>query len=567
MQKGMSKLQIRAEVLLMLQQLSCFEDVPKYEIDKYIKQFKETEDIDSILEILMKELARCDDKKSQIIAYFLAELGSLEKLRDGLWDYIKDPASPDSLKDLSGIILKSLGEVATPEELLSYLNNPEELVDRETQKLMELASINPEAQIDFLDFLFSLPESEQINLINSIVNDSAEQHLANILIPALKASTSDELSAIIIDILGQIRSPYAVPVLNDIKKYSRNNNLIKLVQKSLNMLKISGIDLKAAESKSLGTEVCEVSGIYKCYASIIDGAGNQGIIVSRKKENGDILTFSTVINDTDGIIDCFGFYGISTDDYTRIINRFRGELDAVRVSPEYCKYKLLQAEQINKSLNNPICYEYVSWKSLISDVKPACVDVFAQNILTWSNPDFIDKSDILFSHSIFDTWFLTEKYSEYMDNFFDENLKDILKNKDNYKNEPEKFLNQMNLKVSQVISDVFTPELKILYSTRLAETSYLLDIQGVEFLRNVAASVSVKLKEADTRCADIIFFDYLLKKSVIEYLLRYQYNLEQKAAPAYKSLWKKEKPLVNIDVTTQGLSDIIDILTQAWRKE
>jgi hypothetical protein len=360
MQKGMSKLQVRAEVLMMLQQLSLFEDIPKVETDKYLAQLQSFENIDDVLEILLKELARSDIKKSQIIAYFLVELGNLEKLRDGLWDYIKDPATSDNLKDLASVVLKSLGDNSTPEELLSYLNDPQELVDKETQKLLEIASVNPEAQIDFLDFLFSLPPDEQVNLITSMKDDFTNKSLANVFIPALESNPTEDLSAIIIDALGKIRSPYAVSCLSDIVKYSNNEKLKKLAHKNLSLLKISGINLEQALKEPLGNEICKISDIYKCYASIIDGAGNQGIIVSRNKDNGDILTFSTVINDTEGIVDCFGFYGISPDDYTKIVNKFQYELAAVPISPEYCKYKLLQAEHISKTNNTFIRYEYLS---------------------------------------------------------------------------------------------------------------------------------------------------------------------------------------------------------------
>ena len=566
MQKEMSKLQIRAEVLMMLQQLSVFEDIPKSETDKYLTQFQSFENIDDILEILLKELPRSDSKKSQIIAYFLIELGNLEKLKDKLWAYIKDSGSSDDLKDLSGVILKSLGDSSTPDELLSYLNNPEELVDKETQKLLETASINPEAQIDFLDFLFSLPPDEQINLINSMTEDFTNKYLANVFIPALESNPSEKMSAIIIKALGEIRSPYAVASLNDISKYSKNENLKKLAKKSLNMLKISGVNMEEALKKPLGSEICKISNIYKCYASIIDGAGNQGIIVSRKKENGDILTFSTVINDIDGIIDCFGFYGISGDDYIRIINKFQGQLAAAPVSPEYCKYKLLQAENTNKTLNNPIRYEYLSWKSLLSDIDPISIEYIAKKLPEWSNPAHLKNTYALFNHPEFKHWFLGNDHSNFLKSFLSKILQDVLKNRDNYINTPDILLNQLENNVNLAIPKVFNSNLIILYKLRLSEVAYLFDIQGMENLRNIAASIVMQLRNITKPDNSTLFFECILKKSVIEYLLGYQYRLEQKIAPVPKSLWKKKEQIKDIDFMSQEISRIIDILITEWRE-
>jgi len=567
MQKGMSKLQVRAEVLMMLQQLSLFDDVPKSEIDTYLAKLQISENIDDVLEILLKELSRSDLKKSQLIAYFLVELGSLEKLKDGLWNYIKDPVTSDTLKDLAGVILKSLGDDSSPEELLSYLNNPDELVDQETQKLLEIASMNPEAQIDFLDFLFSLPDNEQINLINSMQDDFTNKHLANVFIPALESNPSQNLSVVIINALGQIRSPYAVACLNDINKYSRNESLKKLAKKNLNLLKLSGINLEQALKEPLGMEICKISNIYNCYASIIDGAGNQGIIVSRKKDNGDILTFSTVINDIDGIIDCFGFYGISNDDYIRIINKFQGELAAVPVSPEYCKYKLLQSEHVNKTLNNPIRYEYLSWKSLLSDIEPISIEAIAKNLPIWSDKKFVESTDILFSHPEFKYWFLGEDHSAFLKDFLAEILQDVLENRDSFINKPDNFLNRLEEKVNFAIPKVFNNSLIILYKLRLTEVAYLFDIQDVELLRNVAASVAMQLREVNKPDNNILFFVYILKKSVIEHLLRYQYRLNQKIAPAHKSLWKKKEKQDDIDFDSHDLNEIINILIKTWEKE
>lgn len=551
--------------MIILQQLSSYNDIPKNETDKYLKQLRSYENIDDILEILIKELSRSDNQRMQVIAYLIIELGNLMQVKNQLWEYIKDPASSDVLKDLSGVILKSLGDTSTSDELLSYLNNPEELVDSETQKLLEIAAINPEAQIDFLDFLFSLPQEEQINLLNSLIEDFSNEHLANIFIPALESSTSEELSSVIIETLGSIRSPYAISCLNDIIKYSNSNNLTKLAHKSLNMLKLAGIDFEQNANLQLGAEVCANSTMYRCYASIIDGAGNQGIIISRKKENGDILTFSTVINDLEGIVDCFGFYGISKNDYARIVDKFQGELAAVEISPEYCRYKLIEAEKINKVNNIPVRYEYISWKALINDVEHFNPQKIYQNINKWADSPYVNALDILFSHPEFKFWFLGENFSRSAGEFLNGILNDIITNKTEYLNNPKSLLENMNNRVQSAIPIIFNNETIELYKNRLTEVAFLFDVQGIELLRNIVASIAIQIKNNNKQIFEILFFDYLLKKSIIEHLIRY-YNCQnqgsQKVCPQIwgKKSEKKEFPKNNIN-------EITEILIREWRQE
>ena len=220
--RDLSKLQIRSEVMLMLQHLNALDEMPKEQQDNYLNKLRSIKDINYVVEILVKELSRADYKKGQLISFFIQELGDLDSLKDILWSYIKSPRSSDDLKDLAGIILKSLGDQTDPEEFLNYLEDPKAIVDKETQKLLEVASVNPEAQIDFLDFLFSLPENEQINLVSSLKEDYSSEYLVNVIAPALEAKPSIKLEEELIKILGETRSQLAVPVLNDVLKYSKN---------------------------------------------------------------------------------------------------------------------------------------------------------------------------------------------------------------------------------------------------------------------------------------------------------------------------------------------------------
>ena len=64
--------------------------------------------------------------------------------------------------------------------------------------------------------------------------------------------------------------------------------------------------------------VVSESDLHECYATISDGIGNQSIIISRRRANGDIVMMSVAINDIHGIIDCFGFYALSAYDFNKI---------------------------------------------------------------------------------------------------------------------------------------------------------------------------------------------------------------------------------------------------------
>jgi len=558
--RDLSKLQIRAEVMFMLQQSDSLAEMSKDQQDKYLDKLRSIKDIGYVVEILVKELARANYKKGQIISLFIQELGDLESLKDVLWSYVKSPKSSDELKDLAGIILKSLGDQTDPEEFLNYLDDPRAIVDKETQKLLEVASVNPEAQIDFLDFLFSLPESEQINLVASLKEDYSGEYLVNIAIPALESNPSSKLEEELIKILGESRSPLAISVLNDILKYSKNEPLKKHVQKSLNMLKLSGINLNQENQHPVVSPITKISDIYECHTNIVDGIGNQGFIISRIKPNQDILMLNVVINDVHGILDCFGFYGISKHDFSRIIEKFQEMSTRFIVSPEYCKRRLEDAEKINKENNLPISYEYAAWKSLISDIS-ALDDNFEKLSKDGISKDLINETILLYKFPDFQHWFFEEDDNLIINEILSDLIKEISEKNDYFIKNKNELKIWLESKIDKLSEQLLNDETKNIYKNRLLDISYLLRSQDLAFFGNIAASLAWSITpENSYNIKTVPFFRELFKKTILENFIRYQYKIDQESCET--SSIKKQKHTIS-PKPEQGkdLSEIIHIMS------
>jgi hypothetical protein len=563
MERNLTKLQIRSEVLLMLQKLNSLDEMSKDQQDYYLAKMRSISDVEYVLDVLVKELARVDYKKGQLISLFLQELGELESLQEILWSYIKSPKSSDELKDISGIILKSLGDQTDPEEFLNYLEDPKAIVDKETQKLLEVASVNPEAQIDFLDFLFSLPEPEQINLVASLKEDYSSEYLVNVAVPALEAKSSQKLEEELIRILGETRSVYAVPALNDVIKYSLNDMTKKHAQKSLNMLKLAGVDVTLKDKISKAAPITKTAEIYECHTNIIDGIGNQGFIISRIKPNNDILMMNVVVNDLHGIIDCFGFYGISKYDFKRIIEKFQEMTTRFYVSPEYCKLKLEQAEQINKENNLPIPYEYAAWKSLISDVSPLETDFEAVS-KKWTNPKLMNETVLLYKFPDFQHWYFEEEDHPAVNELLSSTIEELESKAATLVKSKKKLFEWFNEKMDLFSENIFNTEIKEIYKNRLIDIAHLLEFQGLEFFRDIAATLAWGIvSESDDAIKRIPFFKKLIKRTIVEGILRYQFRLEEKIkTPSATPLKKKSAGSEVKEVRTpdKNIDEIIEIL-------
>lgn len=549
----------------MLQKLDSLEEMSRDQQLKYLAKLTSISDNDYVVETLLKELAKVDYKKGQIITVFLQELATLEQVSDTLWKYIKSPESSDDVRDLAGIILKNLGDTTDPEEFLSYLENPKEVVDKETKKLLEITSVNPEAQIDFLDFLFSLPEAEQANLVNSLQEDYSSESLINVIIPAFESRQIPYMDEYFIKILGETRSPKAAAALQDFIEYSDDEALNKKAKISLNKLKLAGVPIPEPDAPEEAGEITQISSLYEFHTNIPDGLGNQAIIVSRKKPNGDIFMMNTVVNDIHGILDSFGFYGISKSDFRRIIQKFQEKSTGIPVSPEYCKYVLDRAEKINKSNKLPIPYEYLAWKTVLSDVKPVSFSEIESKNAEWVDKKLIEESQVIYNFPDFNHWFFEDDDNERVKYALDNIIEHIVKNKKSYIKNHSALEEYLEAELDKLLADVFTPEIRGVFKYRLQNIAFLFDIDELRHFRNLTATLAWYADpENGLDVAKHPFFREIIKKTILEGLIRYQHRIyteeKQKTNPWYIKQIEKNGETINTQSQNEGIEEIIEIL-------
>ena len=269
----MNKLQIKAEVLATLRALSS-SAMPEPSL---LTDLKLIEDKKAVLEILIRELINADEHKSLLICWLLSELIEKEALNDELWNVIKSPEYNDHVKMIAFNMLKDLGNKVDYEVISGYFEKFDELINKETKELLETAIMNPEAQIDFMDFLNALTDNDKILLIKSLEEDYANDALANILIPVFLYYMDTEVGETALELLGRTKSQLAFHALDNAKKYV-SETVQNKINKELSALKISGI--RVDNTIDFYREILKESKPYKSYISFPDGHGNMAIIFS-----------------------------------------------------------------------------------------------------------------------------------------------------------------------------------------------------------------------------------------------------------------------------------------------
>ena len=172
-------------------------------------------------------------------------------------------------------MLKDLGNKIDYEVISGYFEKFNELINKETKELLDTAIMNPEAQIDFMDFLNALSDEDKILLIKSLEEDYANDALANIVIPVFLFYLDTPVGDAALEILGRTKSQLAFHALENVKKYV-NESIQAKVNKALSELKLSGI--RVDNTVEFYKEILKESKPYKSYISFPDGHGNLPLV-------------------------------------------------------------------------------------------------------------------------------------------------------------------------------------------------------------------------------------------------------------------------------------------------
>lgn len=534
-----NKLQIRAKILSSIINLQNNNTDLSF-VGNTLDELNAIQDKDAILDILYKEfLKENSELRDYTITFLIGELIEKEKTEKVLFETLANTKINDKIKAKAVNFLRELGKHVNYEQYLEYFENPDDVIDSDTTKLLENAKINPESQIDFLDFVQSLPEQEKEMLINSLKEDYDGDNLANILSPLIISAPYSDIAQIAIKALGESRSMLAYPVLKQIEEQVEDLAIKSLVQKSLTLLKLSGI--KEDNTPSYYKTLLQMSPIYKCYVNYPDGHGNIGIIFSRKQESSLIQMFSVVLNDIDGIIDCFGFNEISDTEFERIVNKFYQNDNVTEVSPKFCKYLMVNAEKISRLKYKEFSYEYAAWSMITKDIE--YVDINLEE-----NLKHINLSDLLlkqiYEKNYLEKWFLDVSHNE------------------DFKALIEEILDKKTSNIAEIEEIAFAHKPKIFSATfiqilnyRLLLTAYLANKNQNTF-DNLFYSLREGSETKDKFLSDI------LKKSIYEYFLSKKEHYENLKKATSIFTRKANKDVQELDI--EYIKVCIQEIEKAW---
>ena len=527
----MNKIQIKAEILASINAFSN-STTPDSSL---LNDLKKIEDKKAVLDILIRELINANEHKAIVVCWLLTELIEKDTLNDELWNVIKAPEYNDHIKMIAFNMLKDLGNKIEYDMISGYFEKFNELINEETRQLLETAIMNPEAQIDFMDFLNALADNDKIVLIKSLEEDYAYDSLANILIPVFLYYINTEVGYTALEILGRTKSQLAYHALENSLDFAPEN-LKSRINKAISELKMSGI--RVDKTEDFYREILKESKPYKTYISFPDGHGNMAIIFSRKRENSSLQFLAIVINPRWGILDCFGFNAMTEQDFYRIIDKFYNYQEKYEIPAEVAKYLLYQAKESSYVNKEPIPYEYICWESVMLDIeaKKPEIDLEKKEL----NQKEIDE---LCLSEYVQNWFFDEITSETFNAFIEKLSK-------TYKD------NNFNIDIDKFVADNYDS----IYNAQ--ELAYKLVIFNIAAYLRLTKDDKDLAQKFYSLGSNYQFLTNILRKSIYEYYVGKRYILKNQRNS--KSLFEKPRNSESDDFKLLQLDLIISSIEARW---
>lgn len=541
---ALNKLQIRAKILPILAELKADTRLSYDVFIQKTQELHEIEDFDTFFDILCKEMSKKnDDKYTDILRAMTLEFIPRDMFDEKSMKILESANEPDMLKYQIIQIMKTIGKNIDYQEFFEYLEDAESIINYDTEKLLEHAVVNPETQIDFLDFLAALQTEDKTLLIDSLAEDYTGNNLANILSPVLYADFPENILLKTIEILGETKSPLAIRSLEFLYDITQSDSVRTACKKSLNLLKLAGANKETADN--FYKKIMSESTPFKCYTGVPDGHYNQGILFSRKRADGSLMMFSLVVSKLYGIVDSFGFFNLSEQEFERIVLRFSKDEIRFQVSPQYCKKLLEEAMALTKKRQETMKYEFICWSMLMCDI-----DAMQQSEEEWvkEHIQVIDLNqkivNLLYTTNYIDKWFFTvkdnEEFKEMIDDFI---AQDILT------------FEYVENVVNNSFEKIWTEQTQALFLQNILTTCFLFGYTDFTDYAKILYSIlfNPKLKHE--------MQDEIIKKSVYEYFFNLKQVHKEFKFPT-NIFRRKEEKAKEIDLKTT--ESIIHKIEEKW---
>lgn len=542
----MSKLQIRAKVLSVVSQIKSLGEYNEKELKKLYSELEVIEDKETLFDIFVKEFIKMDENEYIFASCIIKDLIDTNYMQDKVFEILKSNNYSDDAKYKLVQMLRISGSSFDYNVVPQYFENPEEIIDSDTKKLLEKAVINPESMLDFLDFVAAVPAKDRNILLESLKIDYAGDMLANIIYPILYADFDDDFKLNAISILAESKSSLAIAPFNYLIETSSNEEIISECKTGLKKLKLAGANEE--KEKEYFKNIIKNTELSDLFTTIPDGQGNQAILISRINKSTEKISISAVVtNDRFGIIDCFGFYEISKNEFSKILSKFYQSEGKYIVEKDYVKAQIENAINLTIKNKRTFPYEFICWNVLTKDIEYENFDTakFVEEEIEANKTTKETILDILTKEYSF-RWYIKSDENSALKNLVDKIYEEVPSIED------------INTLVKSELENIFDEETKNTWKNRLTHCIYLLYNNDKKTDSEIFKSILQKEEHFN------IFKSILVQRSIFNHFFMLKEAAKENILTT--NIFRKKEAEKN-KIDTKKVQNIIELLKKNWINE
>ena len=311
------------------------------------------------------QLLRSNDTSAHAAAMFiLSELATNFDL-DEIEEFVTDPTVSDAAKLTISPLLKELNSELADEGIIEYLNDPIGSMQQMQMRILDVVEQGEMGIQTVLTDIVAMPVERRLNFVEWL-GSSNDPRAVRLLLPLLEGQTGKMVSAVIeaLEELGSVASQQAIPALNHLISNNSNRQLKQQARTALGRLTMQA--LPGTEDTALTEAREQQLPLYEAYASFVDGAGAQLVMLSWQCPDGTLKVFHVFFQDQWGIKDCYGVDDVSQQHWHELITSIRKKsFGCVLISFEYAYALIVEGRSLNKRTRRKLPIAYFIWRPLI----------------------------------------------------------------------------------------------------------------------------------------------------------------------------------------------------------
>jgi len=262
--------------------------------------------------------------------------------------------------------------------------------------------------------------------------------------------------------------------------------------------------------------------------------------------------FAVVINDTFGLIDCFGFNQIAKSELERIVHKFYNDDEHIYLNPAVIKTLLKDAEKITRKTGNKVSYEYLCWEILLADIQiePVPIELILKSKYSQKPLTEIELEKI-YLFDFIQKWFFDIEYNEGFNSLISHLNAKMGSNDFNFDFEEV---------INKYFDKIFTVQEKAALDKRILMSSYLKYLS--EGKQNAAEEAQLLYSLYYDEENKIKLSENIIKKSIYEYyvLLKFKYKEKNKTTNIF-TMRNKQK---DFELTQKQVDLAISVIEGLW---